>query len=951
MHTLHFVPHTHWDREWYLPFQPFRIKLVHLIDLLLETLARDPSFSHFLLDGQTVVLEDYLAIRPEHEQALAAHVRAGRIAVGPWYILPDEFLVSPEALIRNLLRGARLSARFGRRMDAGYIPDPFGHVGQMPQILRGFGMHSAAFSRGLGDEPCEIWWEAPDGSRVLLAYLREGYDNAARAPTSPEAFGAFVEQRRRALQDHSASGHLLLLNGTDHHEPQPEVPALIAATRLPDADLRLSSLTAYLEAVGETVRRRGLHLPVVRGEARGSKRKHLLPGVLSSRAWIKQRNHDCETLLERWAEPYAALAEALAGQAPDRSAWTGHLATPRVSMPAAVLAEAWRLVLHCQPHDSICGCSIDAVHEEMRSRFDQAEQIGEEIARQSLTALAGLIDTRRDPEAAGALVVFSDLSGARSARVRTRFELPAGLDPFALHDDEGVEVPCRVLERSTRQLADLDLDGDGLTGMLGLVEGGRALGMAVEAVAVVEAGARATVDVVLSETGEPNPAAIEAARARVEALAAEGRVQRYRLLVHFPTEVEIEFLARDLPQFGWRVYGLRPAAQGAPEPMADDRGWAENEFVRVESAADGTLTLIDRRSGLRYAGLLRFEDAGDRGDSYTFCPVDGEGAIDQPAHVEPARRRRLPWGQELCGGVTLRVPARLAPDRGARAAEQVELPIRWTVRLTQGVPRADLALTVDNRAQDHRLRAAFPLGAPLESAWYDGHFEWVERATRRAAGGDDWIEQPVPEAPLRDFVAGAAGGRGLAVAVRGLREASAAPDGELKVTLLRCTGWLSRDDLSTRKGGAGPTLPTPGLQSPGMFEAHLSLIPFDGDVATVAAQASAFQAAPRAVAAGLHAGRLPVRGSLLRVDPPSFRLSAVKQAEHGGGLIVRGFNPAGTSVAVRLESLLPLEAAWRARLDETTLEPVAIEAGCAVTFEAGAHQVVTLRLRPGSPSA
>lgn len=950
MQTLHFVPHTHWDREWYLPFQVFRVKLVHLIDLLLAILRRDPDFRHFLLDGQTVVLEDYLAVRPENEAELIAHVRAGRLAVGPWYILPDEFLVSPEALIRNLLRGARLSARFGRRMDVGYLPDPFGHIGQMPQILRGFGLPAAAFSRGLGDEPCELWWESPDGSRVLLAYLREGYDNAARAPTTPEAFEGFVEQRRRALRDHSAGSHLLLLNGTDHHEPQPEVPALIAGARLDGAELRLSSLAEYMQSLAEDVQAGGAVLPIVRGEARGSRRKHLLPGVLSSRTWIKQRNHACETLLERWAEPCAALAELAAGQAPDRSAWTGHLATPRVRRPAALLEQAWRLLLLCQPHDSICGCSIDAVHEEMRSRFDQAEQIGEEIVRQSLTALAGLVDTRRDPEAAGALVVFSDLDPAPPACVRARFELPAGLDPFALHDDAGRPIPCRVLDRRTRQLADLEFDPDGLRGMLGLVEDGRALGMAVAAVAVVEAGRRATVDVVLSESGAPDPAAIEAAQARVEALAAAG-VDRFRLHVHFPTEVEVEFLAPDLPPLGWRTYGLHPAAEAGAEPEPQPADTAENESLRVEAAPDGSLTLTDLRSGLRYEGLLRFEDRGDRGDSYTFCPIEGDLPIGDPVRVEPPRRWRHAWGQELRGGLTLRVPASLTPDRRARAAETVEVPIEWAVRLIDGAARADLTLTVDNTALDHRLQAVFPLGAALEHAVYDGAFEWVQRPTRIPEGDDDWIEQPAPEAPLREFIAGAAADRGLAVAVRGLREASASPQGELRITLLRCTGWLSRDDLATRKGGAGPALATPGLQSPGRLEAQLSLIPFQGDLAHAAALAAAFQSAPRAVVAGVQAGPLPPQGAWLRVDPPAFRLTAVKQAEDGDGLIVRGVNPGPHPLGVRLESLLPLEAAWLARMDETALDPLPIEVSHAVSLQAGAHQVVTLRLRTGTLAA
>ena len=136
MHTIHLISHTHWDREWHLTFQQFRLKLVHLVDGLLDILDRDAAYEHFMLDGQTIVLDDYLQIRPEREDDLRKYIQNGRVLIGPWYILPDEFLVSPESTIRNLLEGDRGAKRFGPKMRVGYIPDPFGHIGQMPQILR-----------------------------------------------------------------------------------------------------------------------------------------------------------------------------------------------------------------------------------------------------------------------------------------------------------------------------------------------------------------------------------------------------------------------------------------------------------------------------------------------------------------------------------------------------------------------------------------------------------------------------------------------------------------------------------------------------------------------------------------------------------------------------------------------------------------------------------------------
>lgn len=132
-YNLFVVSHTHWDREWYQPFEEFRIRLVRLMDKLLDILTSDPDYRYFTLDGQTIILEDYLEIRPQKEEEARRLVHQGRLLIGPWWILPDEFLVSPEATIRNLMLGDQVAKRFGAKMEVGYLPDPFGHIGQMPR--------------------------------------------------------------------------------------------------------------------------------------------------------------------------------------------------------------------------------------------------------------------------------------------------------------------------------------------------------------------------------------------------------------------------------------------------------------------------------------------------------------------------------------------------------------------------------------------------------------------------------------------------------------------------------------------------------------------------------------------------------------------------------------------------------------------------------------------------
>src|SRR5579859_7319005 len=214
------VPHTHWDREWYLTFQQFRVRLVRTVDLVLDTLEADPSFAFFMLDGQTIVLEDYLEVRPEHRERLARLARAGRILVGPWYLQPDEFLVGAESLVRNLQIGRRMGAAFGGVMPVGYVPDTFGHIAQLPQILRGFGLDNAVFWRGVGPEVERgaFRWAAPDGSEVLAIWLFDdfGYSNAAILPLEPEALATRVTQIAERMRPLAVTDVLLLMNGTDH---------------------------------------------------------------------------------------------------------------------------------------------------------------------------------------------------------------------------------------------------------------------------------------------------------------------------------------------------------------------------------------------------------------------------------------------------------------------------------------------------------------------------------------------------------------------------------------------------------------------------------------------------------------------------------------------------------------------------------------------------------------
>jgi alpha-mannosidase len=447
------VPHTHWDREWHAPFQVFRFELVRVVDGLLDLLARDPKYRSFTLDGQTVILEDYLEIRPEREARLAEHVRAGRLLIGPWYVQPDEFLSSGEALIRNLLVGRSVAGRFGAPMAVGLCPDAFGHISQLPQILLGFGIDSAIFSRGLGDEGedlgSEFIWEGPDGGAVLAIHQiggaldrNNGYYNAAllghrrlwgEHAGAPDS-GCAREHAAHLvgiLRRYARTPYLLFNNGGDHLGPQPELPALLADlnARLPGLHFRQGSYPQYVALVRATAGA----LARRRGELRGARYSHLLSGVFSARLPLKQANARVQVALERWAEPFGALAR-LEGAADTRP----------------FLKRAWKLLLLNQAHDSIGGCSVDQVHAEMLPRFDQAEQIAACVTEGGLGHLVDRLDTADLPP--GPLVaVFNPTGVTRTEQVVGSVPLPAALcaGPLVAVDRDGTRVPCQVLGRET----------------------------------------------------------------------------------------------------------------------------------------------------------------------------------------------------------------------------------------------------------------------------------------------------------------------------------------------------------------------------------------------------------------------------------------------------------------------------------------------------------------------
>jgi len=934
--------HTHWDREWWATREEFRLRLVHVMDALLDQLERDPRLGTFVLDGQMIVLADYLELRPQQRERLVRLVRQGRLHVGPWYVLADEVLPSGEACIRNLWLGERAGRQLGvPLMAVGYLPDQFGHTGQMPQILRGFGIDSAVVWRGFSAPPksgpdggpaaaddavadddaegrrvpaemqSEFWWEAPDGSRVLGVYLPLEYSQRViRASLfDPEiSRSGAVEGLRRlvdCLRRYATTDCVLIPYGGDHMAADSRLPDLVAdlnrSLGVDGIDVEIGSLTGYVDAV----RSAGSDPTVVwRGEARVSGgRANVLPGVLSARLPQKRANAAVQVILERYAEPLQALAWLLGER-----------------YEATALWHAWERLIQNHTHDSITGCSIDLVHREIDVRIAVASQLADLLAVRGLESLARHVDESDLPAGAHSVVVFNPIAAERTDALRLLLDRSMGVEPrtWRLADPDGAEVPFQVRAVSGRR-----------------------------------------------------PARPAAEWLEVTFVASQVPGLGYRRYALSKRDVPVS-VAGSLP---YTVAGAVARGRGAEPTSGLVVGpWhLENDLLEVDvSRRDGSLTITDRRTGEVYPSLNVLVDGGDAGDTYCYSwplgdrEVSTRDAIPKIEWLEtgPARATlRIAW--------SLPVPAALTDDRLSRSRSDVDLEVSSEVSLSPGVPRVDVHTRVLNTARDHRLRALFPLGGRVHRSWAEAPFEVVERPTGNDDGERGRHEPSGIERPQQTFVSVSCGNRGLTIANRGLPEFSVLDDedGTIALTLLRAVGYLSRDDLLTRAGRAGPMLPTPDAQLLGPVEADYGIVPHAGDwqAAGSPVQAHAFNAPLMAalrstIVPGLEPGHVPGGAGQAFVLPPETALvsvegdvvvTAVKRGEDEPVLVLRLLRLGDSPAAARVRTALPMRAARLVDLRERACAggdlPEESDGGWLVTV--GPWQLVTIALVPRTAGA
>ena len=857
---VHVISHTHWDREWYLPYEKHHIRLVKLMDDLLEVLERDSEFQSFHLDGQTIILDDYLEIHPERRSRIIRHVIDGRLRIGPWYILQDEFLTSSEANIRNLLIGHRDAIRYGGVTKIGYFPDSFGNIGQAPQILSQAGIRTAVFGRGVKptgfnnsvadaehyESPfSEMIWQSPDGSEVLGILFANWYHNGMEIPSDPEKAKAFWQTKIADAERYASTCHLLLMNGCDHQPVQTDISDALSSARnlFPDYAFIHSNFPEYAQTLSRTLRQ---DLAVVKGELRSQRTDGwgTLVNTASARVYIKQENQKCQTLLEKVAEPLATLA-----------------GTHGVPYPHNLFGYAWKTLMQNHPHDSICGCSVDEVHREMMTRFAKSLHMTEALVEESSRSVVSAVDTSVYAAYRGArpFVVFNTSGRSRSGTLSVELEVGR----FLLQDGSS---ECKAA------LAELAVDGQ-----------------------------------VINAKGEPIDCKMEDLGVRFGYELPDDRFRQ----PYWARVIRIHLHVADIPALGYATYAWVPVKteSGPPETsLLTGAGTMENEHLRVSVAGNGTLTLLDKSSGRSYSGLCEYEDAGDVGNEYMFRQPDGDKPLttksleadvqvveDSPfrAILEITHEWEIPGAAEALLAKEMEAFVPFTDRTAQRGTEKVPLVLRTRVMLEKDARLVKIAVSFDNQARDHRLRVLIPTDIHAGVHYADSIFELAERPN---APAPEW-KNPSNCQHQQAFVAVDNDKEGLMVANCGLNEYEVLRDGRntIAVTLLRAVGEL----------GDWGVFPTPEAQCLGTHIMELALIPYHGsnDRCEAATLAYQFQVPWTARQTDVHAGTIPPRYALLGWEGSGLALTAAKVSEQTEDVILRWYNM--SSAETRLVIAMP----------------------------------------------
>ncbi len=852
------VSHSHWDREWYMAYEQHHMRLVKLMDELLDLFNREPEFNSFHLDGQTIILDDYLEVRPERRKEVEQRVAEGKLRVGPFYILQDDFLISSEANTRDMLIGHQESVKWGHPVDLGYFPDTFGNMGQTPQMLKLAELKYAAFGRGVkptglnnqvfdnekySSQYSEMWWQGPDDSKVLSILFANWYSNGNEIPVDKEEAKKYWDQKLADAEKYTSTDNILMMNGVDHQPVQTDVvEALKVAQELyPDYEFIHSNFDDYLKAVSEDV---PADLGQIDGELTSQETDgwYTLANTASARVYLKQDNTAVERELENIAEPLATMA------------FSG-----TKDYPHDQLRYAWKLLLQNNPHDSICGCSVDEVHREMMTRFAKSKEVGKFVAEDAIKTLAGKIDTTDFPSDSKPFILVNT-NGYRKSEMKT-VEIEWQRALFA---DGRPDAQFEAMKEVQKNLPDLQ---------------------------------------VIDGQGQKVPFEIVGSDVRFGYDLPKTKFRIPYMALYITVQVDLN----NLPAFSWKTLALE--ATDSVEKIESTKIYdensqiLENDFIKASINSNGSLNIFDKKTNREFDNQLVFEDTGDIGNEYIYRQSADNLTMlssDTKADIKVIQNNSLGAKIELTQ--TMMVPEsaddRLEYERQAviditnrianRSEELAPMTITTVITLSKHADQLQFKTSVNNQIKDHRLRVLFKTNLKTEVNYSDSIFETVKRSNHVS---DTW-QNPTNPQHQQTFVNLHDEKGGVTIGNFGLNEYEILSDDRtIAVTLLRCVGEM----------GDWGYFGTPDAQCLGQFSFDYSLSFHDETSESLAQsyqQAKTNQVSVQSIQTDIHSGVKSGDDSFLTLKADNFAVTSLKQAESSDGNILRGYNLTAEPVSI-----------------------------------------------------
>jgi len=944
---LNFYLHTHWDREWYLPFETFRTQLVTVVRSVLD-LIESGSIPNFLLDGQSLALEDAAGIDPTLKDRLAKQMDGGKLGAGPGMVLADQMLVGGESLIRNLKIGLSACKQFGPPAHVGYCPDTFGHSQDLPRILNGFGIKNAFVWRGVpgGLKNTVFEWHSPDGSHVNAYHLCFGYyQTMFHGAVDP------VKLAERLELWTNLNGPKLVPVGGDHLLAPADFSKALEQVEKEFAKrgVKVNFLTPPLSEFAASIETSSADLPKVKGELRDNasaslfERAYMLQGVLSSRLYLKRANRIQEHRLASIIEPLLTLI-SLRGALP---------------YPNWELEHAWRLLIANHPHDSICGCSVDAVHEEMVVRTNRFHQSLDAVEKKAAQAVFS----------GGAENEIARFSRALNMVADPKLE-PTHLLAYNLSQDE-VSAPVRfqwaeemlspATEKSEAASASMQIRSSPALAVAGLA--------AAKDSGPLMLGKNSTA---LSETLQ-----IVSMREESQVFTAVGEEPVEKRIKLYDGWVWVD----KLPPFSWRTTGWSDIGYGGNgksgkstcSPVYLEPRAVSNGLLRLEITDAGSLVVEatpHTGSPIRYELGHSFRDVADAGDTYNHDPIIADVPVISRV-LTVSQRQRGPLVGSLSVTYELEIPLRViemesedaipfekpgVPERAVKYVRSVELvkhEVTTEILLKKGVPIVFFETKWNNRAEDHRLEVVFSTSKKVEKTLSENHFSIVKR--KHTSAPDSLPVAAGHEAALdrfpcqRFFLA-----EKQAFFNQGLPEYGT-HENSVSLTVLRAVSKLSRPRLRTRGGGAGPSLATPGANSLGENVVNYGWAPLgifsetkatDHDQLSEAyALADQYEGATWLLLTG--GDKAEACQPFITLDNGAIRIRSMHMDQSGKSVLLRLLNVTNEPQSLTCSVDASVKAGSLTRLDGTEvtkLDCSAAEGSKVMQFSLSQNELTTLKL-------